>query len=280
MNSPYSLSTELLLHLAQQLPAAPRLLAELGRRIRDPQASAESVVELLRRDPTLVSRLLVMANSAAYARTEPIGSVENAVVAIGFREVHRLVGVVAAAQMTDEGLPLHGISGARMRENALFTATVMEELGGRRHLDGHTCYTVGLLRSIGKFVLERAARHAEMQVLPFSASGEQDVAQWERKIWGIDSWQVTARILQHWELPSEIVVAIEFHEHPAGRPEPAVHLLNLAAAMAAQNGYGLPGEHPRMDAETLAAAGLTEDQCHYALERAEETFRRLRGSLA
>ncbi|WP_415909370.1 HDOD domain-containing protein [Oleiharenicola sp. Vm1] len=64
----------MLLHdLAQQLPAGPRLLAELGRLVRAPETDAREVVALLRRDASLVSRLLRMANSAAYARAEPIG---------------------------------------------------------------------------------------------------------------------------------------------------------------------------------------------------------------
>lgn len=264
---------------AQQLSTAPRLLSELGRLVRAPETDANDVVALLRRDSSLVSRVLQMANSAAYARAEHIGSIEDAVVAVGFGEVHRLVGALASTQLADQPLPLHGIMPARCRENSLFVATVMEELGTRAELDAHACYTVGLLRTLGKSVLERAAQHEGLQVPPFAASGEARVETWQRRYWGVDGWQVAATVLRHWQLPEEIVCAIEFHAHPEGRPEPVVHLLQIAAAYAAKDRYALPGESPRMDAETLKMAGLTMEQCRGALESAERTFMRLRSSV-
>lgn len=279
MTTACTFSEVLFLDLAQQLPAAPRLLAELGRLVRAPQTDAADVVALLRRDAALVSRLLRMANSAAYARVEPIAGIEEAVVAVGFGEVHRLVGALASVQLSDHPLTLHGVNAVGYRANSLFTATLMEELGSRAGLDAHACYTVGLLRSMGKLVLERAAQRESIAVPAFAGSGEASVAAWQRRHWGVDGWSLTARVLHHWQLPADIVIAIEHHEYPAIRTEPVVHLLQLAAAVAARDGYGLPGEQPRLDAETIAAAKLTEKQFNFAVERAEETFKRLRASI-
>jgi HD-like signal output (HDOD) protein len=265
--------------LAQQLSAAPRLLMELGRLVRAPETDAREVVALLRRDASLVSRVIRIANSAAYARAEAVGSIEDAVVAVGFEEVHRVVGALASVQLSDQPLLLHGISPARYRENSLFVATLMEELAGRAGLDAPEGYTVGLMRALGKVVLERAALREEAHVPPFAGSGEDRVEAWQRRHWGIDGWQVTASVLRHWHFPADIIGAIEHHENPVGRPEPVVHLLQIAAACAAKDGYGLPGEHPRMDEETLAAAQLTADDFRAAVERAERTFLRLRSSV-
>lgn len=275
-----SVFTEVLFQdLAQQLPAAPRLLAELGKLVRSPETDARDVVALLKRDASLVSRLLRMANSAAYARAEPIGAIEDAVVAIGFGEVHRLVGALASVQLADTPLPLHGVSSARYRENSLFVATLMEEFAPRAQLDPHACYTIGLLRGLGMVILERAAHREELRVTPYHASEAESVAAWERRHWGSDCWQVAAAILAHWHLPQEIVLAIEHHETIATRREPVVHLLGLAADVAAQDGYGLPSDRANVDAAAISAAGLTSDQFRGAVERAERTFIRLRSSV-
>ncbi len=272
--------TEVLLQdLAQQLPAGPRLLAELGRLVRAPETDARDIVALLKRDASIVSRLLRMANSAAYARAEPIGAIEDAVVAVGFVEVHRLVGALASVQLADTPLPLHGVSSARYRENSLFVATLMEEFAQRAKLDPHACYTIGLLRSLGMLILERAAARENLSVVPFHASGEESLAVWQHRFWGTDAWQVGATILEQWHLPHDVVLAIEHHDEAIVRSEPVVHLLDLAAAVATQNGYGLPGDHPNTAPQSLAAAGLTQEQFHGAVERAEETFMRLRASV-
>lgn len=265
--------------LAQQLPAAPRLLAELGKLVRAPETDARDIVALLKRDAAIVSRVLRMANSAAYARAEPIGAIEDAVIAVGFAEVHRLVGALASVQLADTPLPLHGVSSARYRENSLFVATLMEEFAHRAKFDAHACYTIGLLRSIGMLILERAAVRENLSVTPFHASGEESLAAWQRRFWGTDGWHVGARILEQWHLPHDVVLAIEHHDEAIVRSEPVVHLLDLATTVATQNGYGLPGDHPDAAPQSLAVAGLTPDQFHGAVERAEEAFLRLRASV-
>lgn len=268
------------LDLAQQLPAGPRLLAELGRLVRDPATDAEDVVRLLRRDPTLVARLLRMANSASYAVAEPIASIEQAVLEVGFAEVHRLVGALAAVQLADRPMPLHGASGARWRTNALFVATLMEEFAGRAGIEPQAAYTVGLLRAIGQPVLEQAAEMAGESIPPFATSGETRLAAWQRQHWGIDGWRIAGEIFVHWRLPGQLVAALEHYEAPEGRPEKVVHLLQLAVGVAARDRYGLPGDEPRSGPGTVAAAGLTPDGFHNAVHRAEEVFQRLRTSIA
>jgi HD-like signal output (HDOD) protein len=268
------------LDLAQQLPAGPRLLAELGRLVRDPATDAEDVVRLLRRDASLVSRIIRMANSAAYAGDEPTASIEQAVIEIGFGEVHRLVGALAAVQLADRPQPLHGTTGSRWRTNALFVATLMEEFAGRAGLDPRAAYTAGLLRAIGQPVLERAAETAGFVVPPFAPAAGERLAAWQRRHWGLDGWTIAAEIFAHWHLPAQLVAALAHYETPEGRPEPVVHLLQLAVGVAARDRYGLPGDEPRSGPGTVAAAGLTPDGFHNAVHRAEEVFQRLRTSIA
>jgi HD-like signal output (HDOD) protein len=265
-----------LVRVAQDLPAAPRLLVELGQLIRDPEVDARDVVALLRQDPALVARIIRMANSAVYARAEPAGSLEEAVAGIGFREVHRLVGVVAAKQLADQKLRLYGVSGARLRENALFIAVTMEELAEQCGEEPRSCYTVGLLRSIGKMALEELAKD-DPAVQPFAASGETELDVWEKNIWGMSNCDVAEKILVHWRLPHETVIAIKHHYHPAGKHNPVIHLLTLAAASAEDRCCGLPGEGAilKITPENFRKGGLDERTFLKASERAQRTYQRL-----
>ena len=265
-----------LVRVAQDLPAGPRLLVELGQLIRDPRVDAADVIALLRQDASLVARIIRMANSVAYARAEPAGSIEEAVAGIGFREVHRLVGAVAATQLSEQRLVLYGVDGARMRANALFVAVTMEELGEECGEDPRSCYTVGLLRSVGKMALELLAKN-DPAVRPFAASGETELDVWETKTWGLSNCEAAEKILMHWRLPHETVIAIRHHYHPAKKLNPVIHLLTLAAASAEDRCYGLPGEETllRITPENFAKAGLDERIFRKASERAQRTFQRL-----
>lgn len=275
-----ALDSALFLKAAEQLPTAPRLLVELGEIIRRPFVSSDEVVSRLRQDAGLAARILTVANSAVYARAEPVGSIEEAVAAIGFREVHRLVGAMASRQLADRPLNLYRISGPRLRENALFVAVVMEELAEEAGEDPRSCYTVGLLRSVGKMVLDQLGRGGEVEA--FDAGGPALLAEWEVRNWGVTSCRVAELVLKHWNLPHETVIAVQHHFDPAGRHNPVIHLLTLAAAAAQDRYYGLVGEEVYLGVspENFARAGL--DQRHYQLacERAQRTFARLHAAVS
>jgi HD-like signal output (HDOD) protein len=269
-----------LFRVAQDLPTAPRLLVELGQLIRHPRVDAREITTLLRQDPAMVARLIRMANSAAYARVEPAASIEEAVASVGFSEVHRLVGAVAAQQMADQPLESYGVDGAQMRRNALFVAVIMEELGGASGEDPRSCYTVGLLRSIGKMALQRLA--PEGGAVAFSASGHAELDRWEESVWGVNNGEVAERILLHWRLPHDTVVSIRHHYRPERRHNPIIHLLNLAAGSAEHRCFGLPGEESfwRFTPDNFAKAGVDARQFQTLTERAQRVYQRLHQAVA
>lgn len=265
-----------LIKVAADLPAAPRLAVELGQAIRNPRVDAREVTALLRQDPALVSRLLRIANSAVYARAEPAGSLEEALACIGFQEIHRLVGAVAASQLAGQQMQHYGIAGETLLANSLFVAVTMEELAEATGEEPRGAYTVGLLRSIGKMALDRVAGSASA-IPAFRASGEKCVDVWERQHWGMDNCRAAELILKHWRLPHETVIAVQHHYRPAGRHNPIIHLLHLAAGAAEDRLFGLVGEEDywKPTAEVFAKAGINERGFQIACERAQRTFQRL-----
>lgn len=267
--------------VAARLPTAPRLLVELGQLMHDPNSDATDVVGLLRRDPPLVAQIIRMANSAAYSPGEPIGSLERAIAFVGFAEVHRLVGVVAAAQLAEQRLRLYPFDASHLRQNTLFVAVLMEELAKPAGERPRSCYTVGLLRTIGIMALERIA--AKDPAIPsFRDSGETDLVAWEKRHWGLSNVEAAERILLHWRLPHETVLAIRHHYEPAGKHNPIIHLLRLAATAASDRFGGLPGEESywQITLENFTKAGITDRDFHDACERAQKKFEQLKSAVS
>ena len=203
-----------ILAAAQKLPLAPRLLVELGGLINDPDVESAEVVAVLRQDPMLVGQVIRMANSVVYSPAEPVGSIERAVVTVGFSEVHRLVGAIAGAQLSEQTIRFYPIDGPKLRLNSLFVAVLMEELAKWCGESPRSCYTVGLLRTIGIMGLERI-RPLDESIPEFKESGEKNLAVWEAKRWGLSNPEVAERILVSWGLPNEAIVAVRHHYDPA-----------------------------------------------------------------
>jgi HD-like signal output (HDOD) protein len=269
-------SEDSILRIANTFPATQQILAQLGILLGDPGADIDDVTAILKRDVALTSRLIRTANSAAFAQDHPVASVEEAVTLIGFQEVFRLVGVAVINQVSDGGLPNYCISAKRFYENSLFTALLMEQLATGAQEDPRYCYTVGLLRSIGKIALDRLAR--ECAACEFSRLGEGDsLLDWERSAFGMTSLEAGAAILRAWRFPHEIILAIENHCAPQGRHLPLTHLLNLAAGTAAVLGRGLDGETSYwIDSEEIyRKAGLDPKNASHIIDRAFSAFERL-----
>lgn len=276
----HRVSDQDLINAAKELPGAPRLLIELGLLINDPSTDATEVTDLLKQDPSLAARLIRIANSAVYARAEPVASTEGAVSCIGFAEVHRLVGALAVTQLAERRLDYYRLDGARLRHISLFTAVLMEELAGPAGESPRRCYTVGLLRSVGMMALDILARR-DGHIPPFEPGAGQPIDEWEKTHWGMDNCEAAEIILRDWRLPHETVTAVRHHYRPEGRHNPIIHLLALAAGAASDRYQGIPGEefYWKATPESFRKAGIELRDFQQAGEKAQRTFARLESAM-
>lgn len=232
---------ESLLRAIRNFPAAPMILARLGKMVMDLESPLDDIAALLKQDAALTARILRIANSVVYGAGEPCGSLDEAVVRVGFTEIYRLTGFAATAQIVDRRLGLYGVTAAQFRENALLTALIMETLADRAGLDQSTAYTVGLLRSIGKIALDRWVNTPGVEH-DYDANGTGPLADWETATLGMTNCEAAEIIMTDWLFPESTVEAIRQHYQPGESASQMAQLLNLAAGAAERCGHGWPGE--------------------------------------
>jgi HD-like signal output (HDOD) protein len=271
---------EKLMTVATELPAGPRILALLGRRLLDMHSDLGAVADLIRCDPALTARIVRIANSVAFRTESPLGSLEEALARVGFVEVYRLTGFIAVAQISESSLPFYGITGAQLRENSLLTALLMEELAEEAAFNSQAAYTAGLLRSIGKIALNRIVIQAGDSA-NYELEGSGPLAMWEARWIGLNNCEAAAEILQEWRFPEEMTAAIGDHYAPTGRESALASLLNLAAGAAERCGHGLPGEYSYWEPtkEKFALTGLDAEKIDEATRRALEKFGPIRAAV-
>jgi HD-like signal output (HDOD) protein len=263
------------MEIAASLPAAPRIFAELGRRLRDPQCPLDGVAELVKRDASLAARLLRISNSVVFRGEQPTASVEEAVARLGYREIFQLVGLLAGEQMADAALKSYGIDAVELRAHVLKTALVCEQLADECGMDARAAYTAGLMRAVGLFVCDRLAQAQEPPAM-WHPVRDGDYLVWEARLFGIGSPEVAGMILAEWRFPDEVVAAIREHYCPPEQvaPPALACLLNVASTLVADDRGGLPGEirHWGVTPAKLEALGLSARQLAAARERASKLF--------
>ena len=262
---------EKIMRRAARLPAAAAVLSQLQRLLRDGNTSLEEVCDLLKRDMSLTAHILQVSNSSYFAPGILIASLEEAVGFVGYDEIYRIAGLAVGMQLAQTDLPFHSCTAGRLWENTLCGAFAMESLAQFAGLNPRLAYTTGLMRSLGKVVLELLAPDALPRPNPFNPDAGRPVGEWEEETFGCDSQAAGALLLEEWNFPPEIHDAVMHHWNPAaeGTQMRDIPLLNLAACLTEELGYPLPGERSywRERDACLVATDLTE--ADVALCRAE-----------
>jgi len=276
-----SLSHATLISLGNTLAPAIATLGSLRSQLSDPEADLNEIIKLIRLDPALTFHVVRLSNSVLFGIRDATDNLDIAVGRVGISEVLRLVGLAATKQICQRDLLTYRLAASRVWENAVATAAAAELLAERAEIDGGLLYSAGLLRMIGRLVLDTSMSGA---LYP----GEVEwplVAQWEKKIFGVTAAEVGVALLAHWRFPTEVSDAIRGHESPLADPEHSnvgACILNLACGVATRFGLGLPGENGDWapTAAKLMLAGVTEADLDECADRARRHFAALCASVA
>jgi HD-like signal output (HDOD) protein len=255
-----TISDQKILTAAKSLPVAPQIMARLHKMLLDSNSGLPEIATLLKRDVSLTTRIIRIANSPAY-NGGGLGTIEEALQRVGFGEVFRLVGVAANASLADANLTFYGYSGDLFRSNNLCTALVAERVANKTKTDPRVAYTAGLLRGIGQLLLDRIAREVLPTADKFQEIGGGRLQEWESKCFGITHQKVARLVLSHWGFPEQVIQAAGYDATEGTPATPLNNTLQLAASIVRLAGFGLEGEDASwgIPVAELAATGLSID---------------------
>ncbi len=220
------------------LPGPSLSCIELARKGR---LGFQDAANLLGPSPALRSRLMKLANSAAFPSLMPATTLELAVARLGAQGIVTAL-IEFAARETLEGRELR-IKDLlrRIWPHAVGAGLMAAELA--QHL-GSPCvpgdaYLAGLLSSIGKPLVGQLLLEVERQM---QRSGNRQGMGEEvfRTVMDLSHARAGAALCRHWELPSEVAVAIEQQGtwNPA-QPTALENLVRFATATASRLGLGV-----------------------------------------
>ncbi|MEP6714077.1 MAG: HDOD domain-containing protein [Terriglobia bacterium] len=245
-----------------RLPVEPRTVSRLLR-TRVEEVSTAELEDIAGSDPVLAGRLLSSANSVLYSSRYEITRLRESIMRLGVPESRRVLvaasmsGVFASKAMQD------------LWKHCEAVATVAGEVAGQIGVDSETAWVVGLLHDIGRVVMATGATERQATQQRWISSGFPLVYA-ESLSFGQDHAQVGAALLKQWELPAEIIEAVELHHRPECSDSKLVAAAFIAEDVVAAR-LGTPQEDlwPSMrrvlacqragiDAEALAGLNLQQ----------------------
>jgi HD-like signal output (HDOD) protein len=252
-----------------ELPTLPPAALAAMAIARNPDSGVDDLCQVIRRDVGLSSRILRVANSAAYARRVPARALVDAVLTLGLRKTCDLL-VAAHARRLFAVAPAHA---ERLWRHSLASALLADEMarfsGGR---NGLLAFLPGLFHDVGRiaFYLATSDPGADTRSEAATVSGKPEA---ERARYGFDHAEAGAILTEDWGLGPDQVDAIRWHHQPAqaehGRMLAAI--LNVADVAAHEMGFGSGSAAPEhVDGTSI---GLGDPELETIVERVRETFR-------
>jgi HD-like signal output (HDOD) protein len=248
----------------KSLPSLPAFYDELMQELESDDTSMTRVAAIISKDVSMTAKILQLANSAFIGLRCHVSSPTQAVCMIGTEMVRALVLSVHVFSQF-EGRQLLGAAWTTLWEHSLQVASLAQriaasEKGAKPLVD--ESFTAGLLHDVGKAVLLAEMPEQYCAILDrIAATPGTPPCLVERESLGCTHADVGAYLMGIWGLPSPLLQAVAFHDHPADSLETgfsALAAVHSADAIVSAADPARLCQDVQMDENYLAALGLQE----------------------
>lgn len=216
---------------AGKLPMVPKVVQELVASFQRTDVSIDDISNKVLHDQVLSARVLRLANTARFGGNRKVGSLDDAVVMLGFDNLRVLV---IASGITGASASIPGFEMQRFWRRSFEIANTSKLLAKLARVDTQLGYTCGLMANIGELVLHVAEPEKAAQIDKAVAGGADRMAT-EQMMLSVDLAEIGAELARRWNFPDEIQAAIrEQHRlHDPAQVSIYARLLGLASFIVA-----------------------------------------------
>ncbi len=224
------------LQKTDRLPSAPGVALEIVRLSQAEEVELQNIVEVLKLDPALVTKLVRTANSVMFGIPRRVTSVREAVIVMGVRTVNLLALSFSLVKLAKETSEL-GFDYTRYWTFSIATNVAARFLAQERAPRlRDEAFLAGLLCRLGQLVLVEWAPQEYGPVLERLEETKRPLEDVEREILGMTNAEVTRDLLSTWGLPPIICEALGSQDDPsrleAGHARTLAELLHIATTCA------------------------------------------------
>lgn len=191
------------------LPTLPTVAKQLLELVRDPEATINAVVEVIKADPATAAKLVKAANASYFGLRSEVKSVDRAVALLGTTVS---VSMTLSFVLSDDSMK-SGPIGVQYRtywQQSIFEAVTAEHIA--RHLPGEDpgeFFMMGLMLSIGRLAMLKTVGDIYLPVLEAAHHERRLLRDVEQRELGVDHVAIGAQLMRNWKLPADLIDAIE-----------------------------------------------------------------------
>ncbi len=210
------------------LPTISKVVQEVIESFNNDRVSVEEISQKLAADQVLSAKILRLANSSYYHVSRSIGTVDDAVLMLGFMTVRTLV---VSTGLTGGFKNVAGFDLKKFWRYSMHTAVVAKWLAKQKKVNSDFAFTVGMMHAIGQLVMHAAMPEKMLEVDKIAGPLDARRFDVESNSFGYNFADVGAELAVRWKFPNEFAVAIRAFPHPLDQEKMDVMagIIHLAA---------------------------------------------------
>ena len=220
-----------------ELPTMLPVAMEINRLTSDPSTTIEQIEGLIKNDLTLTAKVLKIDNSALFAGSKRIVSLNSAVSRLGFAEISKLslaitfLNCFKPNHVDYEMFWVHSIATA-------YIALKLNDYSAEKKRS-EKLFTGAILHDVGILILDQYFGDIYKKVFDIALNKNIELTVVEQKVLGTNHAEVGAFLLEKWKIPMEITEMIKYHHKPqkATYTERETKLIYLANFISNNRGY-------------------------------------------
>jgi HD-like signal output (HDOD) protein len=246
------------------LPTIPKVVQEVIDSFNDDNVSIDEIARKLAADQVLSAKLLRLANSSYYHSSRSIGTVDDAVLMLGFMTVRTLV---ISSGLTGGFKAMPGVDLKQFWRYSMHTGVIAKCLAKKIGGNSDFAFTVGLMHAIGQLVMHAAMPEQTLQIDKIAGLLDARRLDVERTSFGYDFSDVGAELAKRWRFPDNFASVIKGFPYPLAATtfEPLAGVVHVAVwmARAEENKYSKEEMEATIPKDVLVKLGISSE---YLLE--------------
>ena len=254
-------SIEAIIEACNQLPPFPAVINRALTLVSNPNASLQEIVETIQYDQAITANVLKVCNSAYFGLRQPVGSLREAVLLMGFNQLLEILLSGVAGSMMGKAVSGYDLEAGELWKHSVSSALLSQMIIKRiNRKEDPLLFTAALIHDIGKVIMNSYVADQSQLIKEQVKIKGISFLEAEKEVLGIDHAELSALIIEQWNFPIEIVQAIRFHHTPlmATSDLEYVYLIYLSDLIAILTGIGV-------GVDGLSYSGFKEIVVHYGL---------------
>ncbi len=213
MNIPYKLESQL--NLIDSVATLPHIATEILEVMRNKSASMRKIAGVIEKDPSITVKILKIANSPLWGAVGRVESVQRALILLGLKQISNIVIAISLYSTFARLKPNPHFDRQKFWQHSIGTAQTARKLSGALEINfqGEE-FVAGLIHDLGKIVLDQFMNETFKRINEEIREHPGNPLEIEQKHLGCTHAEIGAALLQRWNFPAPITMALQFHHFP------------------------------------------------------------------